>query len=676
MIRMINLNNCYVKHTRQGLPAPLLASLVIFLATHTCVFAQLKTFPLPAGSKSASTAATTGATKLKNANAKQQADARSLPFFDDFSGTPTHNGTTAANQPVDSLWNNTKNKTVWINDGLALNAPSINVATFDGLDSAFLPYSQQLLVNGMRDSLVSKPILLGESSVSIAERPTVYLSFFFQWQGNGEAPDATDYLGVEFKNVSGKWVQVMSILPRASFSRTEFYDTILQVTGDEYFHDAFQFRFRNYGRLSGPYDTWNVDYVYLNKHRNPDDLDFPDQSAASALTSLFGKYRSVPYDHFLGTNLLERPSFEVSNNLNEYTDLTYLTEATFINYVNGVATQSFVPNLGVNDTSAINDDGSGIIFPLEKRTVHLEYTPDASNPSQFDPLADSVWLKLKVKLFTGDTFDPKTGNIAYDYDLNYLPIDFRVNDTIYTTYKLKDYYAYDDGVAEYAAGLTQAGNRAAVAFDLLYPEPDTLVAIDIYVPDYGLSSSNLTVDFTVYNDNGGLPGTPVYTIPSFTIGRKGANIFQRLRILEPFLVEGRFYLGWKAPVGGTLKVGLDYNSFSGDQIFVNTNGTWEATSDIAGSLMIRPVFGNGDVITAVEESGETGVYPNPSNGTFTVAGEFDALHVFTTTGQPAAFDIVHDEKGHRVSLKHPVAGLYILRMLSGNKYRTAKVIVK
>lgn len=665
-----------MRHAKQGFQIQLLISLVVVLASHTCAFAQLQRFTLPANTKSP------GVPRpdvKQSSNARRQADARALPFFDDFSGTPTNDGSQAANYPVDSLWLNTKNKTVWINDGLALNAPSVNVATFDGLDSAFLPYSQQLLVNGMRDSLVSRPILLGESSVSVAERPTVYLSFFYQWQGNGEPPDATDYLGVEFKNASGQWKQVMTIAPRSSFSRSEFYDTILQVNGDEYFHDAFQFRFRNYGRLSGPYDTWNVDYVYLNKSRNPDDLDFPDQSVASALSSLFGKYRSIPYPHFLSSNAIERPGFLVSNNLNEYTDLTYLTEATFINYVveNGdtVSIRTYLSNLGGSDTSAINDDGSGIIFPLEKRTVHLEYLPDPSDPTQFDPLAFEVWLKLKVKLFTGDTFDPRTGAIANDYDLNYLPIDFRVNDTIATTYRLRDYYAYDDGIAEYAAGLTQAGNRAAVAYDMLVAEADTLTGIEIYVPDYGLSS-NLTVDFTVYNDNGGLPGTPLYTIPSFSVQRKGANVFQTIKIVEPFLVEGRFYVGWKAPVGGTLKVGLDYNSFSGDQIFVNTNGTWAGTSDITGSLMIRPVFGKGDVVVGVEETSDVGVYPNPSTGSFTIADPFDTLSVFNAMGQPVSFDLYRNENEQQITLRQPASGLYILHMTRGNKHRTAKVIVK
>jgi hypothetical protein len=600
---------------------------------------------------------------------------RSLPFWDDFSFTPINDTSVAlSNYPVDSLWVN--NKTVWINNGLAINPPSVNVATFDGLDSAFLPYSELVLTNGLRDSLVSQGIILDESEVSITERNSVFLSFSYQWQGNGEAPDAVDYLSVEFKNNTGDWETVLSIYPKASFNRDEFYDTLVKVDGDRFFHDMFQFRFRNYGRLSGPYDTWNLDYVYLNKNRTPDDTDSPDQAIATPLTSLFGKYRSIPYHQFLENDGLTAPTYVVSNNLDEFTDLSYITEGTFRNYINDSFTDTFYSNLGGSDTSAINENGSGIIFPLEQRTVKLEYLPNPADPGQFDPSADSVLFNLKVKLFTGDTFDPKTGDFANDYDLNYVPIDFRANDTVNVSYFLKDYYAYDDGIAEYSAGLTQAGNRAAYLFEMLTALPDTLVGIDFYVPDYGLSS-NMTTDFYVYNDNGGIPGDILYVIPSFAIQRKGLNKFQRIRILEPFLVENKFYIAWKAPVGPTLKIGLDVSSDSGDKIFVNTNGTWVQNTDITGSLMIRPVFGSADIITGVEEElSGIKVYPNPNAGEFFVKGEFDQLHITTVTGLPVVFTLQGSETDHRINLQNASSGLYILRIQKGDTIHTAKVIVK
>lgn len=600
---------------------------------------------------------------------------KSLPFWDDFSFTPVDDTANAlSNYPVDTLWVN--NYTIWINNGMGIQPPSINVATFDGLDSAFQAYSDETLTNGLRDSLVSQAIKLGEPEVSVAERNNVYLSFFYQWQGNGEAPDPSDYLRVEFKNDAGTWETVMTILPKSSFIRTEFYDTLIKVDGDRFFHNTFQFRFKNYGRQSGPYDTWNIDYVYLNKNRNVSDTDFPDQAISTTLTSLFNKYVSIPYHHFLNTNSVTAPTFDVSNNLNEYTDLTYLTEGTFRNYINDTFTDTFVGNLGINDTSAINIDGSGIIFPLEKRKVTLEYLPDATNNSQFDPTADSVRIKLKVKLFTGDTFDPKTNEYANDYDLNYIPIDFRANDTINTYYYLKNYYAYDDGIAEYAAGLTQAGNRGAVLFEMLTDAVDTVVGIDFYAPDYGLAS-NLTVDFYVYKDEDGTPGDIIYSIPSFSVQRKGLNTFQRIDIVEPFLVEDRFYVGWKAPVGGSLKIGLDVSNDSGDKIFVNTNGTWVQNTDVSGSLMIRPVFGSADIITGIPGSEhDVGVFPNPASGQFYIRGNFDSLNIITLTGQTVPYKMEDQGLDKKILLDNVASGLYILKIQNANTLITEKIFIK
>jgi len=641
------------------------------LLVHVASFAQLKTYPLPVTTKPIKP----GKQSENSTGRIQGIVPRSLPFWDDFSFTPVNDASkTQSNYPVDSLWLN--NYSVWINNGMGINPPSYNVATFDGLDSAFLPYSELVLTNGFGDSLVSQGIKLGEPDVQISERNSVYLSFFYQWQGNGEAPDALDYLQLEFKNDQGIWEDVMAIYPKSSFERTVFYDTLVKVDGDRFFHGTFQFRFRNHGRQSGPYDTWNIDYVYLNKNRSINDTDFPDQAISSTLTSLFNNYQSIPYGHFLGNNPLTAPKFEVSNNLDDFTDLTYLTEGTFLNYVKGVVNTTFISNLGGSDTSAINDDGSGIIFPLEKRMVTLEYIPDAGDPAQFDPMSDSARLKLKVKLFTGDTFDPKTGGFANDYQLNYIPIDFRSNDTISVNYFLKDYYAYDDGVAEYAAGLTQAGNRAVVQFDMLTTTVDTLVGIDIYVPDYGLTS-NLTADFYVYNDSEGRPGNILYSVPSFPVKRLGLNKFQRIRILEPFLVKSRFYVGWKAPVGGILRVGLDLSNQSGDKIFVNTNGTWVQNTDVDGSLMIRPVFGSGAIITGIPEIvSDVSVYPNPNAGEFYVRGELDAIQIITLTGQSVPFQIEASETDRKVTIPNATSGLYILKTIHGNKIRSFKVSIK
>jgi hypothetical protein len=110
---------------------------------------------------------------------------------------------------------------------------------------------------------------------------------------------------------------------------------------------------------------------------------------------------------------------------------------------------------------------------------------------------------------------------------------------------------------------------------------------------------------------------------------------------------------------------------------VNTNGTWVQNSDITGSLMIRPVFGSGEIVTGVEEElNGINVYPNPSAGEFYVKGEFDQLHITTVTGLPVAFTLSGSESDHKVNLNNPTGGLYILRIQKGERIQTEKIIVR
>src|SRR5690606_20570002 len=132
---------------------------------------------------------------------------------------------------------------------------------------------------------------------------------------------------------------------------------------------------------------------------------------------------------------------------------------------------------------------------------------------------------------------------------------------------LSSYYAYDDGVGEFGAGLIEAGNRVAYLFeiDTTYAlKQDTLIGFDIYFPPYAITS-NQTVDFYIYHDDNGMPGEQWLRIPSKRILRKGINEFQRIEFLPALLIdESRFYIGWNEPVSGDVVVGLDISNDTGE----------------------------------------------------------------------------------------------------------------
>jgi hypothetical protein len=593
-----------------------------------------------------------------------------LPFFDDFSKP---NGLF----PNTTLWDSSN--CVWINDAMAINPPTYNVATLDGLDSAGLAYTDdplQVLRNGFTDSLTSKSIDLSLDGLPVGERFSLFLSFFFQWKGRGEAPDPSDFLQVEFRDASKNWIPVMTIKTRSSFQADVFYDTILQVNEERWFHKEFQFRFRTFGRESGPYDTWNVDYVYLNSNRTINDLSFPDQAISSTLGPLFGTgYRAMPYEHFKAGAVLTAPTFTAYNlRAGDPDVVTYVAKGTFYNYNNGVATKYVVPDFNPTTTeTGVGENGQ--FQPLTTETVTLQYLPNVADNNQFNPNSDSVIVQLKVDLKTGDDIPQPEG----DYEPRYDPISFLYNDTIRATYRLSNYYAYDDGHAEYSAGLIQPGNLVAYEFELQGVTQDTLTAFDIYLPAYSVSD-NQTVEFFVYGERlfPSQTDTILLALPPKTIQQKGIDEFQRIHFLPAILIPSKkFYIGWREPSIGDVLVGLDANNDSGNKIWVNTNGTWYRNNRVVGSLMVRPVFGKGEIdpVLGIKEDLQHAVYPNPTKGNFYVEGDVDRIELMSMTGQRIPFSSERmDENRIMVSVTLP-SGLYILRTSKGRSSQVQKIIV-
>ena len=166
-----------------------------------------------------------------NKSARVQApDALTLPFWDDFSFIDSKYF------PDQKLWVNSQS--VWVNSGMGINPPSINVATFDGYDSLGKPYSvNDIFAKGYADKLTSLPIRL--DLVAPAQQATVFLSFFYQYQGNGEAPDAGDILSLSFKDDKGVWNKVWQREKDATINKDQFIQVLIPVTDIAYFHKTF-----------------------------------------------------------------------------------------------------------------------------------------------------------------------------------------------------------------------------------------------------------------------------------------------------------------------------------------------------------------------------------------------------------------------------------------------------
>jgi hypothetical protein len=106
----------------------------------------------------------------KNKPSSAKITALNLPFFDDFS--------TSINRPDQSKWQ--QGGGISITNTFTNNHPTINVATFDGVNSTGTPYDfVNSLSEGPTDTLTSLPIDLGSKTVA----DSLYLSFFYRGQG-------------------------------------------------------------------------------------------------------------------------------------------------------------------------------------------------------------------------------------------------------------------------------------------------------------------------------------------------------------------------------------------------------------------------------------------------------------------------------------------------------------
>lgn len=611
-------------------------------------------------------------------SARQQADALSLPFWDDFSFTSGH--------PVDSLW--IVNKSVFVNDGQAINPPSMNVATFDGYNENGLPYSIIPEETGYGDTLESQPIKLGD--VLPIYQNSIYLSFFYQAGGNSEIPDPGDFLKLEFKSENG-WEEIYKFKVKSNADPTIFYDTAIQIPQEiagsipNYFHNAFQFRFTAFGKTSGAYDGWHIDYVYLNRRVNDNEevidpflsinefdknTNISDRAIVAPFTSILSNgYYAMPYSHFNkdAANNLEIPSLELFNLIDAgFPQVSFYTSYFSItNYTSGT------PTVILNNATF-----TGPLTSLPSREHTLRQILQRPADANFTVPADSSQIYVKIGINTGDNDNTR------DYFSRYIPIDFRLNDTISHTFTLSNYYAYDDGVAEYAMTLTTQGNQFAYRFVMDNDVgQDTLNGAYIYFP-YAGGTVPETVQLFIFQDKAGKPDSAWTYRQTIPVTRTANNLFTKINFTEGVIVQDTFYIGYLETQTGKpdrIRIGLDASHDTGNQMYYRNTvyHPWLQNNGLTGSAMIRPRFGKATVITGVEEEANpVTLYPNPNKGEFYLNGRVDNLQIFTLTGQSVTFRIEEMPDTKKVILQSSTPGLYIIRYRSGSKVYTRKILVR
>jgi hypothetical protein len=492
---------------------------------------------------------------------------------------------------------------VYINRTWPIAPINLGVCTFDGLKYNGEPYNEMASVNstGPCDELISRPIDL--TAYTVAD--SVYLTFWYQAQGRGYAPNAADSFILDFNipawnpdQFTHTWKRVWYMEGyNPSSADTNFHLVMIRLDSASYFTSGFRMRFRNYASQCGSNDHWHLDELLLKSNRTMNDTIPLDVAFAYEPNSALKDYWAVPYPHYkpnvhMGTNY----NVQIRNNDLVNRNITYWY------YMETGAGTFIYPNAA----GAANPGGTPPYW-----TSGYENYAAISNPpitASFDQTyvnTDSTTLKVQHVL--------KSSATQFD--------------TVTSYQKFYNYYAYDDGTAEVGYGLSGANALLAYQFTLPTGVTDQLTAVQMYfLPVLDINNLQLRDwTLTIWGDAGGQPGTIIYQQRTQHIGfdfSYGPDRFITYTIDSgTVMLSGTFYVGWQQLGPDRLYVGLDLNTNNEDKIFYNTTGNWY-TSIFGGSLMMRPVFGDPYNVSGTEEhaAGEKfSLYPNPAKDRVTIA---------------------------------------------------------
>lgn len=527
----------------------------------------------------------------------------------------------------------------------AVNPRTLGVVTFDGLDENGYPYEIGSTITNYADKLTSKPLDLS----SYTANDSIYFSFLFQPEGLGDIPEATDSLVLEFYAPElDQWFHVWSI---NGDTVHPFKAVHLPVTNPKYLKKAFQFRFKNYGSLSGSLDHFHIDYVHLRALSYFDDTLFKDFAFVYPLNSLLKTYTSVPWDHYKNTST------------NKMTDsllvLVHNGSQNPENYQNGQVT------IAQNGTQQNAFTLQGFTLAEQQinfsaRTTHTSYH-DFSTGAEYNKSLGGNQQVFEVKANASAQFP-----------------NFTQNDSTEFLQAFYNYYSYDDGSAEAAFGPTGVQARLAVRYDAY--EIDSLIGVAIcFVPSVNDVSNNLFL-LTIWGENNGNPAEILYEddvfFPRSPLYGNGPNQFLNYYFMDTIKVpvETSFFIGWRQLEGDRLNLGLDRNIDNSSAIKYSVNGgsTW-LTSPFAGSAMIRPIFSTGLdsflKIPKIEEEKLT-IYPNPANDFITIQleNENEEIIIYDSFGR-----IVKKEIGKSIAISNLTKGIYFVSVPSISS-KTAKFI--
>jgi len=442
-----------------------------------------------------------------------------------------------------------------------------------------------------------------------------------------------------------------------------FLQVMIPIVDTIWFNPEFRFRFYNCATISNEVmpsnqsnnDQWNVDYVYLNYNRSKGDTTYRDIAFSQPAPSFLKDYQVMPYPQYR-----ENPTQVQKSNLRMYI-------ANLDNIAHNTAYEYSVQQVG-GSYSYKYDGGNCNLNPFYETGFQAcdgcgasHACPPVSGYFNTDYEVDTI--SYIIKHYISDSSDQNS----------------IVDSAIYRQ-GFYNYFAYDDGVPEEGYGLVPRG--AHLAYQFTMEIPDTLQGVQMYFNKTLDNANEFYFKLMVWSDNNGRPGEVIYEQENQKVAwSDGLYLFYPYMLDEPFIVSGTFYVGWEQYSNGLMNIGLDKNNDHSDRLFYDTIGGW-VNSRIPGSLLMRPIVGSNLVLgvpsTEVNENTVLKVYPNPTSSWFSVGNvspeelQQAKLEMYNLLGKRVMS--VTGIQG-QVNIEHLPAGLYVVKVISNNQYRSAKLLI-
>jgi hypothetical protein len=439
-----------------------------------------------------------------------------------------------------------------------------------------------------------------------------------------------------------------------------FKQVMIPVTKEKYLCDKFQFRFRNYASLEpqqgiagweGNVDQWHIDYIRLDVNRNHKDFFTNDLAFVYPTTSFLKNYQAMPWKQF-------QPA-DVKSNFTNY--LTNLSE--------GTRTSTYRYTVSQNGNTIYNSPISGAIDIYSYYTHGIQKNELQASPViTFSP----PYLKDTTTFTVRHVFENAAGN------------DFCIsNDTCIFEQKFSDYYAYDDGTAEYGYLLNNQYGIANLALKFSLREPDSLSGIRMWFNHTkNYENKEALFSIAVWDDNNGQPGTKLYTSEAKRPRFEGQFLdFVEYQFDKKINVSGNIWVGFEQQGNVQLNIGFDQNNDSRKFFKYNTRGIWEESA-FKGTPMLRPVFGEINTLSTKNiQKFSTVISPNPASHFISITNyelQITSVEIYDVLGrkQKAENRKQNEEDIISIDVSHLQSGIYFVKIYKDNNTIEALKLIK